>query len=120
MPGPVTTFLVLSLTNTTTAQPPTIPYVLLMSFPGSPTLPTPIGDICTDPGYALTVILENAFAGSGNISFSGSGAFGNPGKVWLFQNVPSFLLAGQLMSFQAVGFDPVTGLFATNCELEQF
>ncbi|MFK7738813.1 MAG: PQQ-dependent sugar dehydrogenase [Planctomycetota bacterium] len=118
--GPTTTLIVLSATNTTTAQPAQIPYVVLMSYPGSPTLPSPIGDICTDPGYALTLVLEDGTGGFGGASFSGTGAIGTPNKTWLYQNVPNFLVQGQLMSFQAIGFDPVTGWFRTNCELEQF
>lgn len=115
-----TTLLVLSTVNQTTAVPAQVPYILLMSFPGSPTLPTFIGPICTDPSYALTVVLEDGVGVFGGVSFSGSGAIGTPNKTWLYTGIPNFLLAGQLMRFQVVGFDPVTGWFRTNCELEQF
>jgi len=114
------TLLVLSTVNQTAAVPAQVPYVLMMSFPGSPTLPTFIGPICTDPGYALTVILEDGIGAFGGTSFSGSGAIGTPSKTWLYTGIPNFLLAGQQMSFQAVGFDPISGWFRTNCELEQF
>ena len=110
----------LSAVNQTQAVPAQVPYVVFMSFPGSPTLPSPIGPICTDPSYALTVVLEDSTGAFGGISFSGTGAIGTPNKTWLYQGIPNFLLAGQQMKFQAIGFDPVSGWFRTNCELEQF
>ena len=116
---PAGTLLVVGATNTTTATPPTVPYILMMSFPGSPILPTIIGPICTDPGYALTVVLEDGTGAFGGISFSGSGAIGSPGKSWIY-TVPAGILTGQLMKFQAVGLDPITGWFRTNCETRQF
>jgi glucose/arabinose dehydrogenase len=116
---PAGTLLVVGATNTTTAVPPNVPFVVLMSFPGSPILPTVIGPICTDPGYALTIVLEDGTGAFGGISFSGSGGIGNPGKTWLY-TVPTGLLTGQLMKFQAVGLDPITGWFRTNCETRQF
>jgi glucose/arabinose dehydrogenase len=116
---PTPTLIVASVSNTTTASPPNVPYILLMSFPGSPTLPTVIGPICTDPGYALTVILEDGVGVFGGVSFSGTGAIGNPNKSWLY-TIPTGLLTGQLMSFQAVGVDGVSGFFRTNCEVRQF
>ena len=115
-----TTLLVVSTVNQTQALPPQVPYILMMSFPGSPTLPTSIGPICTDPGYALTVVLEDGVGAFGGVSFSGTGGIGNPTKTWLYSGTPNFLLAGQQMRFQAIGFDPVIGWFRTNCELEQF
>lgn len=116
---PAGTLIIVSVTNTTTAVPANVPYVTLVSFPGSPTLPTILGPICTDPGYALTVILEDGTGIFGGTSFSGSGGIGNPGKTWLY-TVPTNFLAGQLMKFQAIGLDPVTGWFRTNCETRQF
>jgi glucose/arabinose dehydrogenase len=115
-----TTLLVLAATNQTQAVPAQVPYILFMSYPGSATLPTVIGDICTDPGYALTVVLEDGIGAFGGVSFSGSGGLGTPSKTWLYTGIPNFLLVGQQMRFQAVGFDPITGWFRTNCELEQF
>ena len=114
------TLMVLTATNQTQAVPSQVPYVLLMSFPGSPTLPTFLGPICTDPGYALTVVLEDGMGIFGGVSFSGTGGIGTPSKTWIYQGIPSFLLSGFQMSFQAVGFDAVSGWFRTNCELEQF
>ena len=116
---PAGTLLVVSVSNTTTAVPANVPYLLMMSFPGSPILPTTLGPICTDPGYALTIVLEDATGLFGNISFSGSGATGNPNKTWLY-TVPAGLLTGLQMKFQAIGLDPVTGWFRTNCETRQF
>ena len=116
---PAGTLLVMSVANSTTAVPANVPYILMMSFPGGPTLPTILGPICTDPGYALTIVLEDGTGAFGGISFSGSGGIGNPGKTWLY-TVPAGLLTGQLMKFQAVGLDGVTGWFRTNCETRQF
>jgi hypothetical protein len=116
---PAGALLVVSVVNSTTAVPNTVPYILLMSFPGSPVLPTVIGPICTDPSYALTLVLEDGTGVFGGFSFSGSGSTGNPSKTWLY-NVPAGLLTGFLMNFQAVGFDSVTGWFRTNCEARQF
>jgi len=115
-----TTLLILSAVNQTQANPPVIPYIVFMSFPGSQTVPTPIGPVCTDPSYALTVVLEDGFGAFGGGSISGTGSVGTPNKTWIYSGVPNFLLAGQQMRFQAVGLDPVTGWFRTNCELEQF
>jgi hypothetical protein len=117
---PAGALMVVSVSNTTTAVPANVPYILLMSFPGSPILPTALGPICTDPGYALTVVLEDGTGAFGGLSFSGSGGIGSPGKTWLYQNIPAGLLTGQLLKFQAVGFDPITGWFRTNCETRQF
>jgi glucose/arabinose dehydrogenase len=119
MATPSGTLLVLSATNTTTASPPNVPYILMASFPGSPILSTAIGPICTDPSYALTVVLEDGTGAFGGLSLSGNGAVGNPSKTWLY-TIPAGLLTGYQMSFQAVGVDPVTGWFRTNCEVRQF
>ncbi len=113
------TLLVLSVLNTTTAVPANVPYLVMVSFPGSPTLPTIVGPLCTDPGYALTVIIEDGIGLWNFVSFSGSGGIGTPSKTWLYP-LPPGLLTGFLMNFQALGFDPVTGWFRTNCEQRQF
>jgi hypothetical protein len=115
-----TTLLVLSSINQTQAVPAQIPYIVFMSFPGSPTVPTPLGPICTDPSYALTLVIEDGVGAFGGLSMSGSGSVGTPSKTWIYSGIPNWLLAGQQMRFQAVGFDPVSGWFRTNCELEQF
>lgn len=116
---PAGTLMVASINNTTTAAPPNVPYVLMMSFPGSPVLPTILGPICTDPGYALTVVLEDGTGAFGGVSFSGSGSIGNPSKSWVY-TLPAGLLTGLQMKFQAIGFDANLGWFRTNCETKQF
>jgi glucose/arabinose dehydrogenase len=116
---PSGTLLVMTATNTTTAVPANVPYILMLSFPGSPTLQTSIGPICTDPSYALTVVLEDGIGAFGGVSLSGTGAIGNPSKTWLY-TVPAGILTGQQIKFQAVGLDPITGWFRTNCEVRQF
>jgi len=113
------TVVVANFTNTTTAVPAQVPTVVFVSFPGGPTLPTLLGPICTDPSYGLTFVLEDGVGLFGGLSYSGNGGVGTPGKVWVY-NIPNNLLAGQLMKFQLVGFDPVTGWFRTNCETRQF
>lgn len=116
----VSNLLILGVTNTTTAVPASVPMILLMSFPGSPVLPTIVGPICTDPGYALTIVLEDGTGAFGGVSFSGTGGIGTPNKTWVYSGIPPGLFSSFLMSFQVVGFDPVTGWFRTNCETEQF
>ena len=83
-------------------------------------MPTPIGPLCTDPGYALTIAIEDGIGAYGGVSFSGTGGIGTPNKTWFYQGIPNNLLGGYLMSFQVIGVDPITGWFRTNCEQEQF
>jgi hypothetical protein len=65
-------------------------------------------------------VLEDGTGLFGGMSFSGSGRHrrrrARPGST----PCPAGLLTGQLMKFQAIGFDPVTGWFRTNCETKQF
>ncbi|HEX6812789.1 MAG TPA: PQQ-dependent sugar dehydrogenase [Planctomycetota bacterium] len=112
-------YLVLSITNQTSAQPPQVPYVVMLSFPGSPTLPTIVGPLCIDPFWALGLVIEDGTGMFNFISFSGTGGIGAPGLTKLY-TVPPGLFTGQLMKFQAIGFDAVTGWFRTNCEARQF
>jgi len=116
---PAGPYLVMSITNQTSAVPPTVPYVVMLSFPGSPTLPTIVGPLCIDPGYALALVIEDGTGMFGFISFSGTGGTGNPGLTKLY-TLPPGIFTGQLMSFQAVGFDAQTGWFRTNCEQRLF
>ena len=116
---PAGNLLVVTVSNTTTAVPATVPYITMVSFPGSPILPTIVGPLCTDPGYALTVVLEDGTGVFGGLSYSNSNGIGTPGKTWIY-TLPAGLLTGQLMKFQAVGFDAVTGWFRTNCDTRQF
>ena len=112
-------FLVVTVNNQTSAQPPQVPYIVMLSFPGSPTLPTIVGNLCIDPGYALAVVIEDGIGAFGFVSFSGTGGTGAPNLSKLY-TVPPGLFTGQLMRFQALGFDPITGWFRTNCETRQF
>jgi len=116
---PAGNVVVVTFTNSTTAVPAQVPTVVFASFAGGPTLPTILGPICTDPSYGLTFVLEDGVGAFGGVSFSGSGGIGAPGKTWVY-TIPAGLLAGQLMKFQLIGFDPVTGWFRTNCETRQF
>jgi len=109
----------LSLANETDAVPNGIPYIVLASFPGSPLLPTPWGTMCIHPAYPLAFAIEDAFGLFGGVSFSGTGGWGSPGWTFVYP-VPPGLLSGQLLSFQALGFDAVTGLFRSNCAQVQF
>jgi glucose/arabinose dehydrogenase len=116
---PAGQYVVLSITNQTSAVPATVPYIVMLAFPGSPTLPTIVGPLCIDPGYVLALVIEDGIGAFGFISFSGTGGVGNPGLTKLY-TPPAGIFAGQLMSFQAVGFDTLTGWFRTNCEQRQF
>ncbi|MGC6489628.1 MAG: PQQ-dependent sugar dehydrogenase [Planctomycetota bacterium] len=114
------TLLVLSMINETDAVPAQVPYIVLMSYPGVQTVPTPIGPLCTDPGYSLTLAIEDGIGVFGGVSYSGTGGLGTPNKTWFYQGIPNYLLQGAQMRFQVVGLDPLTGWFRSNCEIEQF
>lgn len=116
---PAGQYLVLSISNQTSALPATVPYVVMLSFPGSPTLPTILGNLCIDPGYALALVIEDGTGIFGGVSFSGTGGVGSPSLTKLY-TVPAGLFTGQLMRFQAIGFDAIDGWFRTNCEQRQF
>ncbi len=116
---PAAQYLVVSINNATSATPPAVPYVVMLSFPGSPTLPTFLGPLCIDPSYALAVVIEDGTGIFGYVSFSGTGGTGSPSLTKLY-TVPPGLFAGQQMKFLAVGIDPLTGWFRTNCEVRQF
>ena len=112
-------YLAVSVLNETDALPPLVPYVLLMSFPGSPTLPTVLGPLCIDPGYALAMVLEDGTGLFGGVSFSGSGGIGSPLLTRLYA-LPGGIFAGQSMSLQAVGLDSLSGWFRTSCSSVAF
>ncbi len=116
---PAAQLLVLTISNQTDAVPAQVPFILFASFAGSPTVPTPIGPFCIDPGYPLAFLVEDGTGFLGGISLSGSGGVGTPTLTRIY-NVPPGALTGQLMSFQALGLDPLTGWFRTNCEQRQF
>lgn len=109
------TLVVLSVTDATTAQPPAVPYLVLFSFPGVTPLPTAIGPLCTNPFSNLTFAIEDSLGTFGFFSLSGSGAIGSPNLTKIY-NVPAGSLTGLTLLFQAIGWDPVTGPFRTNCE----
>ena len=116
---PAGSLLVVSISNITTAVPPNVPYVVMVSFPGGTPLPTVLGNLCTNPLYGLTVVLEDAIGIFNFVSLSGSGGMGTPNLTKIYTLPPGFL-TGYLMSFQAVGFDPNALWFRTNCETRQF
>ncbi len=111
--------LVLAIDNQTSVTPPVVPYVVMLSFPGSPSLTTPIGPLCIDPSYALAIVIEDGLGAVSGVSFSGVPAIGLPGLTRTYP-LPPGLLTGHLMRFQALGFDLQTGWFRTNCEQVQF
>lgn len=116
---PAGSLLVMSINNQTSAVPAQVPYVVMLSFPGSPTLPTIIGPLCIDPSYALAVVIEDGTGMFNFVSFSGTGGVGAPGLTKIY-TLPPGIFTGQLMRFQAIGFDAQTGWFRTNCEQRQF
>lgn len=116
---PASNLLVVSIASATTAVPATVPYIVMLAFPGAPSLPTPIGTLCADPFSPYSLVVEDATGVFGFVSYSGTGGTGNPGLVKVY-TVPSGLFTGALMRFQALGIDPVEGWFRTNCATRQF
>ncbi|MBM4062941.1 MAG: hypothetical protein FJ265_17875 [Planctomycetes bacterium] len=114
-----TSLVVVTLTNTTTAVPAQVPFIITVGFPGVPTWLSPIGPICTDPASYLTVVIEDSTGIFGGVSLSGTGAIGTPSLTKIYNLAPG-LLNGLLLKFTAVGFDPVTGIFRSSCETKQF
>jgi len=117
---PASGFLIVSFANQSSATPASIPLILMMSYPGVATIPTPIGPVCTDPGYALTVVMQDGTGAFGGADFAGSGSLGTPAKTWLYSGVPQFLINGFDLRFQVIGLDPVDGWIRSGCELKQF
>ncbi len=111
--------LTVSIDNTTFAPNPQVPYVVMLSLPGSPTLPTVAGPLCINPEYAGALIIEDGIGMFGKVSFSGAGGFGNPGLSRSYP-LPQGLFSGVPMRLQAFGFDAIGGWFRTNCETHQF
>lgn len=103
-----------AVANATDANPPQVPYILLTGFPGVASLSTPIGALCIDPADALAVVLEDGVGVFGGVSLSGTGGGGLP-SLGVQYLLPPGLLNGLTMRFQAVGLDPLTGWFRTNC-----
>ncbi|MGE3354411.1 MAG: PQQ-dependent sugar dehydrogenase, partial [Planctomycetota bacterium] len=110
-------FIVLQVINTSDAVPAQVPMIVMLSAPGIATLPTPIGPICTNPLDPAFFVIEDSIGLFSFATLSGSGAIGTPALSKLY-TVPAGLLSGVTLWFQAVGFDPLTGWFRTNCELK--
>jgi hypothetical protein len=117
---PAGNLLVVSFTNTTTAVPAQVPLIVMMSFPQTPVLPTFFGPVFTNPYVSSTLVLEDSFQHFPIVGWNTTpGQFGTPGLSKVY-TVPAGLLTGQRMTFQLVGFDPVTGWFRSNVETRQF
>jgi glucose/arabinose dehydrogenase len=112
-------FLQVAIANATSAVPANVPYVLFLSFPGSPSLPTILGPLCIDPTWPLAFVIEDGLGVFGGVSFSGTGGIGSPSLLKVYA-LPPGIFSGLQMSFQAIGFDPLTGWFRTNCATRAF
>ena len=113
--------LIVGVVNQTTGTPPTTPYIVMMSFPHSPVLPTFFGLVVTNPWVSTTLVLEDGFNHFIRPAWAGTNAgIGSPSLANKLYTLPAGLLTGYTMTFQAVGVDPVTGWFRTNVETKQF
>ena len=108
----------LSIANATDAVPPLVPFLVLASLPGSPTIQTALGPFCIDPTYVGALFLEDGTGLVGGVSVSGQGGIGAPGLTRQYTVPPG--LAGLQVRFQALGLDALSGWFKTNCEQLQF
>lgn len=117
--SPVGALMLVNITNSTTAVPANVPYIVMMSFPHTPVLPTFFGTLVTNPFVSTTLVLEDGFLHFPRPNWAGLGGIGNPNLSKLY-TPPAGLLTGYTMMFQAVGFDSVTGWFKTNVEPKQF
>jgi glucose/arabinose dehydrogenase len=111
------TLIVLQITNTSPA--PQVPFLVLCSVPGIQPLPTFFGPVCTDPYNPLTFVVEDSLGFYGFASLSGSGAIGTPGLTKIYY-MSTTAFSGITMNFQAIGLDPIGGLFRSNCEVKTF
>jgi glucose/arabinose dehydrogenase len=109
-------FIIMSVTNTTTVTPAQIPMVVFISAPGITPLQSIIGPICTNWFDPLTFVIEDSVGAFGFITLSGTGAIGTPNLSKLYNFPPGFLV-GVTLWVQAVGLDPVTGAWRSNCEV---
>ncbi|MBL8727335.1 MAG: PQQ-dependent sugar dehydrogenase [Planctomycetes bacterium] len=112
--------LVVSVTNATNAVPAQVPMIITMAFPRTPILPTFFGTVFANPYYPSTLVLEDAFGHFPTVPWANTGGIGTPGLSKVYLNVPVAQFAGQRMTFQAAGVDPITGWFLTNIEIKQF
>lgn len=114
--------LIVSVTNATTAVPAQVPMIVMMSFPHTPLLPTFFGTVFANPYASSTLVLMDSFSHFPVAGWPETGSspnYGTPGLSKIY-TVPAGLLTGYKMTFQAVGFDPVTGWFRTNAEVKPF
>jgi glucose/arabinose dehydrogenase len=113
------TLVVVSITNQTAALPAQVPYIVMVAIQGAPSWLSPVGPICTDPSHFATFIIEDGTGIFGGISLSGTGGIGAPNLTKVYNIAPG-LLTGLPLEFAAIGFDPITGLFRTDCEQRQY
>ena len=69
--------------------------------------------------FGGAVVTEDGVGAFGSVSSPATGGVGGPALTKLY-TLPPGLFTGQLMRMQAVGIDPLTGWFRTNCETRQF
>jgi len=116
---PAGPLMVVGITNQTAGVPANIAYLIMMSFPHTPVLPTMLGPLQANPFVSNTLILEDGFNHFPRAPWAGTGGIGNPNLSKVY-TPPAGLLTGYQMTFQALGLDPVTGFFLTNAEVKQF
>ncbi len=110
---------VVTITNTSATIPTQVPFVVMVALPGAPPWNSPFGTICTNPASPFTIVIEDGLGIFGSVSLSGAGSTGTPGLTRVYQLVPG-LLTGLQLQFQAIGLDPVEGMFRTDCVTTQF
>jgi len=106
----------LRIDNQTNAAASQVNYFVTMSLGGGAGVPTPIGPLCINPYAPQSVVIEDATGIFNYISYSGLGAVGTPSLQRTYA-LPPGLLAGMTTRFEAVGYDPITSWFITNCEV---
>ncbi|MCA8963760.1 MAG: PQQ-dependent sugar dehydrogenase [Planctomycetes bacterium] len=110
---------VVTITNTSASIPTQVPFVVMVALPGGAPWNSPFGTICTNPASPFTIVIEDGLGIFGSVSLSGAGSTGNPGLTRVYQLVPG-LLTGLQLQFQAIGLDPIEGMFRTDCVMTQF
>ena len=114
-----TALAVVTITNRTTAIPAQVPFVVMVALPGVTPWNSPFGPICTNPSSPLTIVIEDGLGIFGGVSLSGAGSTGSPGLTRVYP-LPPGLLTGLQLNFQAIGLDPIEGMFRTDCVATQF
>jgi glucose/arabinose dehydrogenase len=115
---PSGSWLILTIANKTDAVPTNVPYLIMVSFPRTPMLPTYFGPVL-NPLEPATLVLEDAFGHFPVVTWANTGGIGTPTLTKVYTLVPPGLFTGQRMTFQAVGLDALTGWFKTNEEVKQ-